>query len=221
MTGGRLQGALVVAGIVAVGVGLVLLRTPPEVAPRDAGLVPTAPTPAKAAPRAASVPARHPPVRLAVRKEPPAVGIPVELRVDGRSARVVPARTGQDGMLALPSSPRTVAWWSGGTWLGARQGTVVLAGHLDTSGEGPGVLAGLAGLPIGASLVVRDDRGVGHGYVLVARRSYPKQDLPRELFRGDGRPRLVLITCGGRFDERTRHYDRNIVGYALPAPDAD
>jgi hypothetical protein len=93
----------------------------------------------------------------------------------------------------------------------------VLAGHLDMAGEGAGILAGLAELPIGRSLVVRDDRGVEHGYVLRARRSYPKQDLPRELFRGDGQPRLVLITCGGRFDERTKHYDQNIVGYALPA----
>jgi sortase family protein len=218
MTNGRLQRALVVAGIVAVGAGVILLQTPPEVvASRDAGLVPTAPTPAEGASRAPSIPARDPPVRLAVRKQTPAVGIPVELRVDGRSARIVPARTGQDGMLALPDSPHVVAWWSGGTWVGARQGTVVLAGHIDTAREGAGILAGLAELPIGTSLVVRDDRGVKHGYVLRARRSYPKQDLPRELFRGDGQPRLVLITCGGRFDERNLHYDQNIVGYAVPA----
>ena len=221
MTSGRFQRALVVVGIVAVGVGVILLRTPPEVASRDAGVVPTVPRPAAQAPRPRSIPSRDPPVRLAVRKQTPAVGIPVELRVDGRSARIVPARTGQDGLLALPSSPHVIAWWSGGTWVGARRGTVVLAGHIDTAGEGAGILAGLVELPIGRSLTVRDDRGVEHGYVLRARRSYPKQDLPHELFRGDGQPRLVLITCGGRFDERTGHYDQNIVGYALPAPDAD
>ena len=53
-------------------------------------------------------------------------------------------------------------------------------------------------------------------YVVQAVRSYPKAALPVEVFDRSGAPRLVLITCGGSFDRRTRHYADNIVAYAVP-----
>ncbi|HEY8504929.1 MAG TPA: class F sortase [Gemmataceae bacterium] len=200
MTGrGRL--AVAAAGLAAAAAGAALLALPPVLPPEDAGTVP-----------AGGQPARRDPGRPA-----PEAGIPVLLRLDGQAAPVVQAGVGGDGALALPRSPRLVAWWAGGAWAGAREGTTVLAGHVDVAGEPPGLLARLPELPLGTPLVLRDDRGTDHRYVLVARRSYPKQDLPRELFRPDGPPRLVLITCGGRFDEATRQYERNVVGYAVPA----
>jgi hypothetical protein len=36
-------------------------------------------------------------------------------------------------------------------------------------------------------------------------------------FARDGPPRLALVTCGGPFDERTRHYRDNVVITAEPA----
>jgi hypothetical protein len=29
--------------------------------------------------------------------------------------------------------------------------------------------------------------------------------------------RLLLVTCGGEFDRRTGHYERNVVVFAVPA----
>jgi hypothetical protein len=40
--------------------------------------------------------------------------------------------------------------------------------------------------------------------------------LPPSLFDQAGAPRLVLVTCGGPFDERTRSYADNIVVVAIP-----
>ena len=46
---------------------------------------------------------------------------------------------------------------------------------------------------------------------------YPKQELPTEaLFAREGTRALVLITCGGNFDETTGHYDDNVVVVATP-----
>ena len=39
----------------------------------------------------------------------------------------------------------------------------------------------------------------------------------RDLFRQDVRARLLLVTCGGEFDRRTGHYERNVVVFAVPA----
>jgi hypothetical protein len=37
------------------------------------------------------------------------------------------------------------------------------------------------------------------------------------LFAIDGQPQLVLITCGGDFDNATAQYDQNVVVIAAPA----
>ena len=54
-------------------------------------------------------------------------------------------------------------------------------------------------------------------YVVSARRRYLKQDLPwRSVFVQGELPRLVLVTCGGNFDSRTRHHTDNVVVIATP-----
>ena len=55
------------------------------------------------------------------------------------------------------------------------------------------------------------------GYVVEAVRHYAKPALPAEVFADAGRPRLVLISCGGAFDRKLRSYTDNIVVYATPA----
>jgi sortase (surface protein transpeptidase) len=80
--------------------------------------------------------------------------------------------------------------------------------------EGAGTLFKLESLPMGARIDVRaGNRDVA--YRVVARRSYDKQRLPEQLFRTDGAPELVLVTCGGTF--RHGAYSHNVVVYAEPA----
>jgi hypothetical protein len=65
--------------------------------------------------------------------------------------------------------------------------------------------------------VVDDPLGGRHPYRVTSRRAYPKSDLPAELFTATGRSHLVLVTCGGAFDEATRRYADNVVVVADPA----
>lgn len=54
-------------------------------------------------------------------------------------------------------------------------------------------------------------------YRVTGRRQFPKSSLPANaVFSQDVEERLVLITCGGRFDRARRRYDDNIVIFAVP-----
>ncbi len=122
------------------------------------------------------------------------------------------------GRLEIPDDPAVVGWWTGGALPGAGGGTVVLVGHVDSAGAGRGALFRLTTLRSGDGivLVLRDHRQLG--YTVYARRSYPKgTGLPADLFTPTGPPRLVLITCGGPFDETTHTYRDNVVVFAVPA----
>jgi hypothetical protein len=59
--------------------------------------------------------------------------------------------------------------------------------------------------------------GADRAFEVVARERYSKTRIPLDkYFARDGAPRLTLITCGGPFDSRTRHYRDNIVVTAEP-----
>ena len=59
--------------------------------------------------------------------------------------------------------------------------------------------------------------GKDRAFEVVARERYRKTRIPLDrYFARDGAPRLTLITCGGPFDAKTRHYRDNIVVTARP-----
>jgi hypothetical protein len=141
----------------------------------------------------------------------------ISFPAQGVDAPVVPVATSAAGSLDLPDDPRTIGWWVGGAAPGAAAGNVVLAGHVDSHRLGIGTFAVLRSLDVGDSVVVTDALDGAHPYRVVARRQLSKADLPAELFDQRGVPGLVLITCGGRFDPHTRHYDDNVIVVAEPA----
>lgn len=154
--------------------------------------------------------------------QPGATAIPVEtprrlvlptLRVD---ALIVPVGMLAGGGLAVPANPDVLGWWQGGARTGTGHGTVVIDGHVDTAADGRGALFSLRDLRPGDPVVLSSDRGP-RSFVIAALRSFVKADLPADLFATGGQPRLVIITCGGAFDAKTRHYADNVVAYAIPA----
>jgi len=157
----------------------------------------------------------EPPSR-APRPEPPAQP-PVRLRLAALAvdAAVTPVDTDADGGLAIPDDPAVVGWWRSGAAPGSTAGTVVLVGHVDTARDGPGALFRLATLEPGDRVAVATGAGTRE-YAVTGVRDYPKAQLPAEVFDTAGAPRLVLVTCGGAFDRRTRHYADNVVAYAVP-----
>jgi hypothetical protein len=76
---------------------------------------------------------------------------------------------------------------------------------------GFGALAELRDVTMGSRVLLTDTFGDRHTYRVTARRTYPKYALPRSVFSGAP---LVLITCGGPFDQEHGHYRDNIVVYA-------
>lgn len=181
------------------------------------------PSPAFTAADAGRLPASDGPPATTQHLSPPTSpgqggAAPIRLLAAGvhLAAPVVPVGV-TAGALDVPDDVHTLGWWQGGTAAGSNQGTVVIDGHVDSAGQGIGALASIARMQPGDRLTLRTARNQVD-YVVQARRSYPKDDLPTGLFTRTGPSRFALITCGGPFIITTRHYRDNIVVYATPAP---
>ena len=136
------------------------------------------------------------------------------LRID---APVLPVSVDGDGLLGVPDNPRQLGWWSGSGRPGMPSGSVVIDGHVDSAALGPGALFRLRQAQPGDEVVLMNAAGGSTPYTVVARHTYAKTSLPvAEVFATDVGHRRVLLTCGGRFDQRTRQYADNIVVYAVP-----
>ena len=168
----------------------------------------------------------HPAEGPVLRSLPPARGIPVaeptvrqpvRIRIDDLgigAAPVTPVGVEADGELQVPGASE-VGWYRFGSAPG-EAGSSVLAAHVAYDGE-DGVFRHLADLAPGAMVEVELDDGTSHTYSITETRLVDKAALPfEEVFSEAGPDRLVLITCGGRFDPSIKSYEGNVVAYAKP-----
>ena len=118
-----------------------------------------------------------------------------------------------DHELVIPGDVHDVGEWGHQ----ANAGTTILAGHVNWVGQGPGALGGLAGIAPGATVYLSNRAGRVSVWSVVSLRSVVKKDLPEALFARGGARRLVLVTCGGAFDEATHQYADNVLATAVPA----
>jgi len=205
----------VAVGLAAVGTGAYLASQPARLDIADAGVAPLPPQPVAGGnppPPTVAPPAALAPGRAPVELRLPAPG---DGAVAPRPAAVVPVGVEPSGALQVPADGAVVGWWSSGAAPGGAQGAVVLAGHVDTA-AGAGAMRQVLDLPLGSVVEVADEAGGVLAYRVTGREQFDKAALPRGLFRADGPPGLVLITCGGTFDARTGHYSDNVVVYAEP-----
>ncbi|MEU9823932.1 class F sortase [Micromonospora chersina] len=146
---------------------------------------------------------------------------PVGLRIPpiGVTATVDPVGVNRrTDEFEVPPSVDRVGWYRYGPGLEAGTGSVVIAGHVDSADQGRGAFFRLRELDRGDTLTVTGSDGRERPYRVVAREEYAKTRIPLDrYFARDGSPRLTLITCGGPFDAKTRHYRDNIVVTAVPA----
>ena len=147
--------------------------------------------------------AAPPPVRVRI----PAIGVDAEVVAVGQSA---------PGVMEIPSDVRTVGWYEPGVTPG-RRGSAVLSGHVDSRTQGRGAFFDLRRLDVDDTIEVIDADGQVQRWNVVARTSFPKDELSDQgLFSRGGEPRLVLITCGGEFDAAAGRYTDNVVVHAVP-----
>jgi hypothetical protein len=145
--------------------------------------------------------------------------IPIWLRAPrlGIKAAIVPEIIDiRTGTLGMPGNKRRLGWWRDGMAPMARSGAILIAGHYDFATSGPGAFFALPHARRGERILVTTADGAVHRYRVVMVQTYAKTALPLTVFDRRGPPRLVLVTCGGRFDTTTKHFLDNIVVTAVP-----
>lgn len=133
----------------------------------------------------------------------------------GGRAKLVRKHTGTDGTLPIPSDMDEAAWWGSGI---GEPGAMLLSGHVNWQGR-VGPFNELWRSARGDRVIVDDNHGVKHRYRVSRVLTLSKGQLPKQaptLFAQTGPPRLVLVTCGGRFVGGSEGYDQNRAVIARP-----
>lgn len=144
---------------------------------------------------------------------------PKKLRIRSVDVSMPIVATGvrDDGLMQLPDDPRKIGWYRYGPEPGSSRGSVVLGGHVDSTRFGAGPLARLAAIEEGDAITVTDSHGELVRYRVRSVERIRKVGLPTDrLFDPESAPRLVLITCGGRYLPDQGGYEDNIVVIARP-----
>jgi len=135
----------------------------------------------------------------------------------GISMPVVATGVQPDGQMQLPEDPARIGWYRFGPAPGDSTGSAVLGGHVDSTRHGVGPLARLAAVQPGSRLAVTTADGSRVLYRVTDVERIRKAALPTDaLFSPDGPPRLVVVTCGGRYLPDAGGYEDNIVVRAIP-----
>lgn len=146
---------------------------------------------------------------------------PARLRIPALDVDAVVEAVGVDtgtGEFAVPADVARVGWYRFGPGYAASAGSIVIAGHVDAADQGKGALFRLGELESGDEVTLVGPGGRSRAFEVTARKRYRKTAVPLdEYFARDGAVRLTLITCGGPFDTRTRHYRDNVVVTAVAA----
>lgn len=133
-----------------------------------------------------------------------------QLNID---APVIPVGWDDKGQMDVPPRAEDVGWFAPGVIPG-NSGSAVLAGHLDTVLETPGVFWNLEDLQTGDSIYIETNSGQVLQFDVISNRSYPYDRAPlHEIFGTSSGRILNLITCNGTWQRGT--YDQRLVVSAL------
>ncbi len=212
--------ALGVALVVGVPAGWELTRPPAAAGPPVEQVL--APPSGRSSPAPAPTVDPLPPVTVRDAAPAPATTTPGPVRLEvparGVAAAVDPVGVEPDGQMTIPAEVDRVGWYRFGPAPGAG-GSAVIAGHVDSRTQGLGAMAPLRGAAPGDEVLVTDTGGTTTRWRVVSRELIEKRALPLDaLFRRDGPPRLVLLTCGGPFLAELGSYRDNVVVVAEPLP---
>ncbi|MFB8385796.1 class F sortase [Microbacterium sp. NPDC055910] len=128
---------------------------------------------------------------------------------------IVPVGIEGNGQMELPVDPAVAGWYRYGPHAASNAGNIVLAAHVDAPDYPIGPLARLRDAGVGEQVDLVAPDGTTRSYVVESVVNYDKTGLPTaELFRRDGDPAVVIITCGGAYDSATGRYRENVVAVA-------
>jgi Sortase domain len=145
----------------------------------------------------------EPPAPAATRVLMPSLGIDMKVEPHGLDA---------DTLMSLPVSPFRAGWYKFSPGPASDEGATVIAAHVDSLAEGVGPFAQLRRAEVGAAVSVVDAAGVRHEYRVISVERISKAEVPLDrVFRKDGAPVVVLVTCGGEFDRQADSYKDNYI----------
>jgi LPXTG-site transpeptidase (sortase) family protein len=119
----------------------------------------------------------------------------------------------RSGNIAVPTNFQDVGWYKLGPKPGEK-GNAIISGHLDNALGRPGVFYNLKTLAIGDTIKVQNSDGKIIQFKVTKKESYAYTDNASEIFREDGKSRLVLITCSGKWIQSEKSYDSRLVVFA-------
>jgi len=128
-----------------------------------------------------------------------------------RSKIVAEGVNAKSRSVVVPLDPRLVGWFRRGSQPG-EVGTALFFGHRARNGA----FWHVPDMKKGTRIQVKGLNGVMTSWKVTSLQTIPKNYLPQTLFKIDGPPRLALVTCGGDFDYRMRHYRDNVIAWADP-----
>jgi LPXTG-site transpeptidase (sortase) family protein len=130
------------------------------------------------------------------------------------SAQIEAVGKAANGTMAVPANANHVGWFSFGVEPGVI-GNAVIAGHLDTSASADGVFRNLNNLKAGDDVYVNEgQRGIKHFKVSEVK-TYSADNAPlNDIFGPADKARLNLITCAGKWDEKSHQYSHRLVVYS-------
>jgi len=169
---------------------------------------------------------------------PVAIDIPIAspAHPGGVHAQITGHNLNPDGSLFVPSDPQQVSWARQDAKPGSSRGTAILTSHINFVINGRLVQGAMSDLAwyaqhaIGQRFTVRLADGRKLTYQFVAGREYTKEQLAASAklraqlydqnkhYGPADRPsgRLLLVSCGGAFDQFTGEYEDNVFLYSLP-----
>ena len=147
------------------------------------------------------------------------VAAPVRIQIPSVAIdiTITPVGVEGNGLLQIPENIWVAGWYRYGSSPSSDTGSTVISAHVDSFEQGLGPFAYLKEMPADAEIIVTTDDGVVHRYGLESVQNIKKKQLPLDqVFDRDGAPRIVLLTCGGQFDQNVQNYSDNIVAIANP-----
>ncbi|MCC9175411.1 class F sortase [Arthrobacter sp. zg-Y179] len=145
----------------------------------------------------------------------PSAPVSLSIPATGTESRLLHLGLREDGSLEVPPEPpgSPASWYTGSPTPGER-GPAVLLGHVNATGGGEGVFAGLRNLVPGDRLEIAREDGTTAVFSVDRGEQYGKDEFPTLAVYGNtAGAELRLITCDG-FDPATGTFDDNYVVYA-------
>jgi Sortase domain len=166
-------------------------------------------------PQTSAAPAVSP--RPSVPQEVMAASIPVSIQIpsSGTQSELLSLGLRDDGTLEVPpDGPGAPAAWFNGSPTPGERGPAVVLGHVNATGGGPGVFAGLRTLKAGDNIEVTRQDGSTAVFAFDRGEQYPKNAFPTQSVYGNTQgAELRLITCDG-YDPDSGEFADNYVVYA-------